>query len=248
MVYNKRMDFSVLTYNTLYNQALKKIKNVLLESFVDILCFQEIETKEETFDQIEKLGFKLANYSNSFIKFNKIYGIATFYNPKTIVLNNSNIFNLPRSFYEKLLQLLRNKNVSRTVLKTNFIHKSKKKKFTVYNLHLTSWGTNGVRAKQIRETFQNINKETSNQPIIMMGDFNYPYGRKRFESLIQKYQFSEGTKNILYTLESKILKLIPIRMKLDYILYRNLKLSGTKRIEKKYSDHFPITSKFTFNH
>lgn len=238
------MSFSVLTYNLLYNKALDKTKFFLPQLSPEIVCFQELETKEASFKKIEQLGYRLGDFSNSFIKFGKIYGIATFYNPRSFILNSSNILNLPRSIYEFFLSLFRTKNVPRTVLKTTFIHKGTKKLLTVYNLHLTSWGTDGARAKQIRKILQGFDKEINKNPFIVMGDFNYPYGRKRFEKLIEKGNLKEATKNLFYTFERKVFRFIPIRLKTDYILYRNLELVGNKRIEKKYSDHFPIMAEF----
>ena len=81
-------------------------------------------------------------------------------------------------------------------------------------------------------------------PVIVAGDFNYPYGRAYFENLFKKYLLEEATKDIFYTYSGKFLRLFPVRFKNDYILYRNITNTATKRIDIYYSDHFPIVSEF----
>lgn len=236
------MQISLLTYNLYYGRALPNLKKVLSEYKPDIVTVQEIETSEENLRSIEKMGFKLADYSNSFFKHQKIYGIATYYNEEKIKFNRSQSINLPRGVYEILLFILRGGNNPRTVLTTDFSLKSNSKNFTIYNLHLTTWGTNGVRIKQIKETFQTL--DINNHPSMIAGDFNFTYGRRQFEMLIERYSLKEATNNIIFTMASKFLNLIPIYLKVDYILYQNIKLVKTEKIDVRYSDHYPIISYF----
>lgn len=236
------MSFTLLTYNLLYNEALKNIDKIIKKYQPDILTLQEIETLDKNFTHIKNLGYKLADYSNSFFKHQKIYGVATFYKPDKLSLKRSSSINLPRGFYEILLFLLRGGNNPRTVLTTDFFLKSNKKNLTIYNLHLTTWGTNGVRIKQMKETFRSMS--INKHPCVIAGDFNFTYGRKQFEILIDRYDLKEATNNILYTLESKFLKIFPIRLKLDYILYHHLQSLKTEKITVRFSDHYPILSEF----
>lgn len=235
------MQVSLLTYNLCFDKALKDLDKVIMMENPDIITVQEIETAEEVLSKVEKLGYILADYSNSFFKHKKIYGIATFYNQKKLIFNQSRSVNLPRSISEILLYILRGGNKPRTVLITEFFTKDKKP-FTVYNLHITPWGTNAARVKQIKGTFQNL--DINKDPIIVAGDFNFPYGRKQFEMLTRKYNLKEATDNILFTMQSKFLKIIPVFLKCDYILYQNLQLVETKKINVRFSDHFPIISNF----
>ena len=94
------MTFSLLTYNVLFNRAFSKLEKILSKYNPDILCFQEVDTGEENLIRLEKYGYKLADYSNSLIKFGIVYGIATYYNPKKIKLLDTDSFDLPKSLYE----------------------------------------------------------------------------------------------------------------------------------------------------
>ena len=79
------MNLSLLTYNTLFNNAVGKLDEVVNIYHPDIICLQEALTGEKSIKKIEKWGYKLADYSNSFVKFGKIFGVITFYNPKALI-------------------------------------------------------------------------------------------------------------------------------------------------------------------
>ena len=238
------MKISVLTYNVLFNRALTNFERILDRYQPDIICLQEIETREANLKNVEAHGYKLTDYSNSFIKFGTVFGLATFYKPDKLDFTDSRSLTLPRSYYEFLLVLLRNGNIPRTVLKTEFKLKDSGKPLINYNLHLTAWATNGIRVKQIKTTLEDLHITTIDKTVIIAGDFNYPYQRKNFEELITQYGLSEATDNLYVTFEGKWFHFLPMKLKLDYILYKNVSLIKTERVQSRESDHFPIISTF----
>src|SRR3989344_4360614 len=136
------MTFSLLTYNVLFNKAFLQIENILYKYKPDIVCLQEVDTSSNNLTRLEKFGYKLADYSNSFIQFGKIYGIATYFNPEKLKLIKSNSFNLPKSIYEliiTLIRILRGGNKPRTILRTDFLL-NKKKSISIFNIHLSLQG------------------------------------------------------------------------------------------------------------
>ena len=84
----------------------------------------------------------------------------------------------------------------------------------------------------------------SKKNLIVVGDFNYPYGRKKFESFIREFNLTEATSNLFYTLEQGFLKWFSVKLKLDYVLYRNITHIETTRLPLRLSDHFPICVTF----
>ncbi len=260
------MEISVLTYNLLYNKALGALESILDKYEPDIICLQEVDTDESNLKKLQKFNYILADYSNSFIKFDKVFGVATFYSPKNIGFICSSTHFLPRSVYELLLTVLRlltGGNQRRTFLETSFVIKTTRQKLTVYNVHLTLIGSNGARIKQIREAATDI--KSKKNPTVLAGDFNYfPYSRRRLERAMRDNSFQEATKSIFYTIMysqsgkkekynlvqrflARFIRKYFGKLKVDYVFYRNLTLKDAKRIDVHLSDHFPILTTFKMN-
>ena len=219
-----------------------------------------MDTDEKNIAHIEKMHYNLADFTNGFIKFGTVYGVATFIRAEAGKCINSKSITLPLGFAEAiafLLRVFRTQKKDRTILKTEFVLHNSKQKIAVYNIHLSSHGTNGIRIKQLEKTLSDI-KRLNNTPTIIVGDFNYPYGRKKLEELMQLNGFSEATDSIGYTTDGKLLHyafleklamklfqfIIGKENKLDYIFYKNCKAISTVRIDAAYSDHFPILAQF----
>ncbi|MBI3619649.1 endonuclease/exonuclease/phosphatase family protein [Candidatus Roizmanbacteria bacterium] len=239
------MKIGLITYNVLFDKASLSLDSSLSPYRPDILCLQEVETKEQSLNRITNQRYRLANFSNSFIKFGKVYGLATYYNQEILTFVSSETFDLPRSVIEGLLVILRGGNNPRSVLKTDFKVKDTTQKLTVYNIHLSPWGSNGVRIKQLTETLDSLDLTKYNDTaIIVTGDFNFSYRRRKLEEIIHRYELKEATANIFYTFESTFLRFIPLRWKLDYILYKNITWLTTKALPIHFSDHYPIFAEF----
>ncbi len=263
------MELSLLTYNTLYNNGFENFDKIIkkINFLPDIICFQEVNTNITNLKKIEKYGYKLADYENSFTRLGVIYGAATFYKPKLLkylssdkkIVNKKFLFEYFSSFISFIIGFGRQK----TFLLTDFLHIKSKKKLSVCNIHLFVIGTNHIRIKNIEEFFKEINLK-SKINLIICGDFNYlPYQRKKLEKMMKKYSLKEATKNIFHTVSYNydgflsesltILYKLSLRMidsfikglKIDYIFYKGLKLKKTERVEVRYSDHYPIIFKFS---
>ena len=260
------MNFSLLTYNTLLNSAYLKLDPIINQCQPDILCLQEVETNNTNLKIIESKGYLLADFANTFIKFGKIYGAATFYNPEKFRFIRSNSLKINTSlteFFFTLVQTIVGVNKPKTVLRCDFIHKATKKRLTVCNAHLIVIASNALRVNHINKALESleINRKTS---LIMGGDFNYlPYQRRRLEIIMKKYGLVEATKNIRQTVDFSIIgekehmtpfqrsfikfldKLFLHKMKNDYLFYRGVKLKKAERINLQFSDHSPILSTFS---
>lgn len=262
------MNFSVLSYNTLFNNAIKKFDVILKKYNPDIICLQETLTEEENLKKVEKLGYKLADTDNSFVRFGRIYGIATFYKKESLKFSGSDVLDLNTNLTEYFFYLIRvilGYNQPKSVLKTDFYHKKYLKKFSVCNLHLYVIGSNESRINHINQALAAVDSK-NNPSLIVCGDFNYfPYRRKKLEKNMKKFGLIEATKNFVQTMnftgEGIIDKFSWIQrfvipfftrfiikyVKTDYIFYRGLKLVKTIKIEEgRNSDHYPIYSVFSF--
>ena len=257
-------EITFLTYNTLFNRGSRGLKEIISRYQPDIICLQEIATDEENLTQLESEIYKLADFSNYAIKKEGVFGIATFYNKQKLQFNNSNIILLSKTVFDFLFsfpKIFNSNQLKRNVLKTVFKVKTTNKKIAVFNTHLTVYGSNNTRIKQLRNVLNNF-KIDKNSSAIIAGDFNYfPYGRKKLEKIMLEHGFKEATKKLTYTIKYRNLKdfyfnfivrgiikifsfLISDRLKIDYIFYKKLKLISCQRINIDYSDHYPIMAKF----
>lgn len=260
------MKFSVLTYNTLFNKAFLQLDKIIDKYKPDILCLQEVNISEANLKLIKKYDYKLADYSGTFIKFGKAFGVATYYNLQKFKFLKSETLKINSNLSELLYtipQLLLGINKPKSVLRTDFVSKINNKKIIVCNSHLIVIAPNSLRVNHIDKALDSLNI-SSKIPLIIAGDFNYlPYQRKKLDNVMRKYNLVEATKNISQTVEfsrhgkkenfsflqgffiRRINHFFGNKMKNDYIYYRGLKLDVTNRIEVRFSDHYPIISTFS---
>lgn len=259
------MKYSFLTYNTLFNKAFKQLDKIIKEHSPDILCLQEVDITEKNLRSLDKYGYQLADYSGTFIKFGKAYGVATYYNPKKFEFINSDSVKITSNLLELLYtipQLILGINKPKTVLCTDFVSIVGNKKIIICNSHLIVLASNSVRINHINKALDSLNI-SDKIPLIIAGDFNYlPYQRKKLDNIMKKYELIEATKNISKTVDfspdgkkenfsflqgfflRKINHFFGNQMKNDYIYSRKIQLIKTERIEVRFSDHYPIISYF----
>lgn len=230
------MKFSILTFNLDMSKGIPKLLRVVQEYKPDIVSLQEFDTSADSRKIIEDLGYTFAEGSYSFRFFFTRYSVATFYKKEKFRLVSGTRLSLPIGLIEILLFF---KGGRRSVASTLF--EADKKKFWIHNVHLTPYTTNNLRTKQIHTTLKSVQSEK--RPTIVLGDFNYPYGRKKFENIFKKYNFHEATDTIFHTFRSTF-RFLPFKFKLDYVLYHGIKHISTIQIDKITTDHTPIITEF----
>ncbi|MCX7881192.1 MAG: endonuclease/exonuclease/phosphatase family protein [Patescibacteria group bacterium] len=262
------MKFSLLTFNILFNKGFYELKEIIKKYKPDIICVQEINTKDDNLKQIEEINhnYQLADFSNYSLKYGNIFGMVTYYKKNKFIFNTSEKIPLNKTFLDNfvmLINLIKDKNLGRSFLKTEFIEKKSRKKIIIYNTHLTVFTSNKGRIKYLNKVLKNLKTNDKKTSFIFAGDFNYlPYNRKKLENMMKKFGFKEATKNINYTIEyarnvknfyestlTRIIvkifsKFFTDKLKIDYIFYKNLFLKNIKKINVNSSDHYPLLVEF----
>lgn len=236
------MNITICTHNLFYHRAFADAEQTAQSLRPDILCFQEFEMNQERVTELEMCGYRFAGFSHSFVRNHKVFSVATFYLSTTFSSHLSHSILLPRTRYETFLHQIRGIHSPRMALKTTFTLPGGKS-LIVYNLHLTALAFNGGRAKQLIETFDDVAR-TSDEPLVIAGDFNFPYRRKQLQTLFESYDLHEATHSIRHTFDGRLLKILPMKLKDDYILFKNIALIKTWKAPSKISDHQIVISRF----
>ncbi|MCX7997017.1 MAG: endonuclease/exonuclease/phosphatase family protein [Patescibacteria group bacterium] len=238
------MKLKLLTYNLFFDKAIADARRVMEEEQPDILCVQELLTDYKALTRLEKKPWKLAGWSNSFVNFWNIYGIATYINTEKWRVLGGRDDSLPSSTYDLWIWLTRGMHMSRRYMQIRIQHRKSKHEVVVYNTHLTHLSFADFRLAQLRTIFNDMEKASSRHtPVLICGDFNLYNGKTELEAMLLQYKLKEATTNLAYTF-TRHWWFGELKMKLDYILYRNLEVLETRRLPHYSSDHHPVVSEF----
>lgn len=229
-------DLSVLTYNIDKNKGLPRLLALVERHHPDVVAIQECRIDHDSVALMKKYGYEFSGHSYSFRHFFTKYSVATFYNPHTVQVDDASKLPLRIGFWDIVLFY---RGGRRSVIKTPITIGSKK--ILIHNIHLSPFIMNTLRVKQLRQIFESL--VDSDEAHIVLGDFNYPYGRKKLEHLLESYDLHEASNKIFHTFRSTF-RFWPFKFKLDYIVYKNLQHVKTVQIDSFAPDHTPILAKF----
>lgn len=236
---------SIITYNLWYSRAIGHARKLLKKHKPDFLAVQEIKTDEDLLKLVDE-DYEIAEYANSFMQFSTNFGNALYYNRKRYRCTDVCLTDLPRGVYEFLIVLFQGLHNSRTTIYGIFEDRETGEKIHVFNVHLSHIGTAEHKLNQLKTSLNGFTEpHMQKEKIIIVGDFNF-YSRKReLENFIETWNLQEATNKLGYTFKHFKFGMPVMTSKLDYVLYRNLKVIDTHRVEPTESDHFPIFSTFT---
>lgn len=240
------MIIRVASYNLWHHKAYGELADIAQNHNPDVFCLQECHP-----DQLDdRLGaLKLAdaqryvhrlplthrpstkNKTSSVFKGN--VGIALYYNPNRLHLDDMERFELPLPWQER--------SGGRIVQIALFTAKISGERFVVVNVHLSALlAPNRARRRQLQEVLDQITQQHKTTPVILAGDFNYPIADQKLRNQMAAHGLKEcGTLDASPTHISKLVK-----GKFDRIFISNsLEEKGYTILQFGASDHAPITAR-----
>ncbi len=219
-------NINIISYNLYHNNASHELHALAEEYNVDIFCLQEtnIDSLLPTIGDL-----KLAGTTDK-----SRLDLAIYYNPKKFRLKETKAFILERSAHDLLMS-----PDNQRLLAAKLISKHTNKPLIVASFHgapLTD--INRKRKRQIREAHTLLREFGNDEAIIMTGDYNYPFFKKKLEKII-------GLQGYEMALSDKFTYARAIPGRYDFVTYSDAIINEVKTLPRGLSDHRAILIKAT---
>jgi endonuclease/exonuclease/phosphatase family metal-dependent hydrolase len=164
---------AVLSYNLHYHAAYQEAFAIAERNKTDVLCFQECDANRL---QNRRGDFSLACKTEE-----RKLGLAIYYRKSRLSFIGSQSYCVKKSVYEKVFKW----NCER-LLVAKFYDKYLKKNIIIASLHLTHLvASNHLRRSQLENVFD-ILSEYENTPIVIAGDYNYPWFHEGLAKMVNQ--------------------------------------------------------------
>jgi exodeoxyribonuclease III len=223
---NQQTEVKILSYNLDFHKAYKEVASLIEEHHPDIVCLQECRVS----DLHPTIG-NLKLFTRTTVSQR---GLAIYCGPKRFELKKSCSSSLPISVYERLIPIER-RLLSERLLIAELKDRVTKNKLIVSSLHAVHLvATNYLRRKQIAYALSMINKNESDLPAILIGDYNYPL----FHGKLSRHTAKHGYQ--LVRSDSHTLKNRVVSARFDFAATANVQKAKLKTLPYGSSDHAPV--------
>lgn len=221
---NKPATLNIISYNLKYNRANGELADLVTDYEADVLCVQECYSNLLS----QSIGhLDLADKT----KANRL-GLAIYFNPKRFNVLRTESFPLKKAIHDRLLA-----PAEERLLVTKLYDKRSGQEVLIGSFHATPpSATNYIRRKQIQMAHEKLlSLSDRNNPVIMVGDYNYPIFKRGLKVAIEKsgYQLNRSDKPTYYL--SKL-----IRAHFDLATSINTQIEKVTTLPRGLSDHAPI--------
>lgn len=221
---NKPTTLNIISYNLKYHRANGELADLVTGYSADVLCVQECYS-----DLLPEsiMHLDLADKT----KDNRL-GLAIYFSPKRFKVLRTESFPLKKSLHDRLLA-----PAEERLLITKLYDKHSGQEVLVGSFHATPpSASNYIRRKQIQTAHEKLlSLSDKNNPVIMVGDYNYPIFRRGLKVAIEKsgYQLNRSDKPTYYL--SRL-----IRGHFDLATSINTQIEKVTTLPRGLSDHAPI--------
>lgn len=215
-------NLSLLSYNLKFHAAYAEVADLAAEYTADIVCLQECFAKElhKTLGDL-RLAAKTTTGE---------LGLALYCRSPRFSVVTSTSHPLPLSLYERVRPEVRERLLI-VELQDHIAHT----KILVGILHATHLvATNQLRRQQIRYALSVLNDLSQDAPVILVGDYNYPFFHRRLNRFVRKhgYQLAKG--------DGHTFKNDFFMGKFDFASVANVASAQVEALPYGVSDHAPV--------
>jgi exodeoxyribonuclease-3 len=220
--------FTVMSYNLWKNHAVSELSRLESDHSIDVLCLQETYTATLP----ETLGeLRLAASTG-----NDRLGLAIYARDYRFRVEETKSYTLARSVHDVVLAPTPERLVG-----ARLVDETTGDRLVVASFHAAPLtALNSVRRRQIDAAHGLLRSLAGDAPIVMIGDFNYPFFTERLRGRLASTDFhlTRGT--------SKTYRKFPMyRGTFDLVTAAGFDVSPITTLHQGLSDHFPILATAT---
>lgn len=216
-------DLRIGSYNLWKNHASHELEDLVEDHELDVLCLQEADSA--------KLPESIGNLRRSASTERNRLGLAIYHRADEFESIDTSVFTLPKSFHDHLMSPGEDR-----LLAVKLRDLRDDSEIVVASFHAAPLTTvNSARRRQIKLAHGFLAEWAPGLPMIMVGDYNYPWFRqglaKRIVRTGHEITFSDSHTYRRYRY---------IRGHFDFVTSLKVKIDSVASLPKGASDHMPI--------
>lgn len=216
-------DLRIGSYNLWKNHASHELEELVAEHTLDVLCLQEADSA--------KLPLQIGELTRSAATERNRLGLAVYHRAGAYVALDTAVFTMPKSFHDHLMSPGEDR-----LLAVRLREHERDEEFVVASFHAAPLTTvNSARRRQIKIAHGFLAEWAPELPMIMVGDYNYPWFRRG----LTKHMDRSGHE-ITFSDSHTYRRYRYIRGHFDFVTSLKVQIESIASLPQGASDHMPI--------
>ncbi|WP_370453972.1 endonuclease/exonuclease/phosphatase family protein [Frigoribacterium sp. PhB24] len=213
----------VVSYNLREHTAKGEIRALAEDNDADVLCLQEADTKDIP-DEFGDFALAASTHNNRL-------GLAAYYRRTRFELLGTNVYALKKSMHDRVMSPAHER-----LLAMHLADRQSGRDVLIGSFHAAPLtATNGLRKKQVESAHRLMRALAPGVPMLMVGDFNYPWFHGGLRKHIERDGFVLTRSSTPTYLGYKYVK-----GHFDFATSYDLKIEDVVTLPAGVSDHRPI--------
>lgn len=213
----------VISYNLRKHRAARELEELVAQHEPDILCLQECDVSVLP-DDIGGLVLADATQGNRL-------GLAVYYRANTFELKAIRTFGLKKSLHDRML-----KPAHERVLGVRLRDIDTGRELIVASFHAAPLtALNSLRRNQIRTALTELESMGRGQPVLMVGDYNYPVFKENLGQTVRDHGYTLTLSDDRTYTRYRVFK-----GHYDFATSNGFTIDSIQTLPQKSSDHRPI--------
>lgn len=217
---------SLLSYNLKFHTAYAEVAELVTKHNPDFVCLQECFA-DALHDSLDELRLAAKTSTGEL-------GLALYCRNPRFVLVKSSSYPLPLSLYERVRPEVRER-----LLIVELKDTATGAPVFIGILHATHLvATNQLRRRQIRYALGELNALSADAPVILVGDYNYPFFRRKLRRFVHRHGYQLAM-NSGHTFKNDF-----FMGNFDFASVTNVENARINALPYGASDHAPVILQF----